>query len=79
MKGEVTILEEISSAELSLIKYPFRREHMTYRSINQWGSGSKVSGSLQFTNGATSGQQNFEGSSIMEVIMKQDTFLANIH
>ena len=80
MSGEIEIIpvERISAAELSLIRYPFRRTHLNHRSINQWRGGT-VNGTLSFVNGGTSGSQEFEGDSIAEVVMSQDIFLSNLH
>lgn len=78
------MLEEIGKQKLPyVINDPFKKNKIT--SVSVWGSESWLnpghftfSGRVEFTNGQTKGEQNFEGDSFDHVVLKIKSMLDNL-
>lgn len=67
---------------LSILKDPFKKScikkiYVTYRE-KTFSDGWVAEGSVKFSNGKTTGEQDFEGDSFDEVVMKIKNFINEV-
>ena len=62
----------------SIINDPFAKNRVTAIRLHYYPQRGNCNGSVEFENGATKGEQNFNGSSFDEVVLKMKAMLENM-